>query len=48
MNSSFNHSFLNNDNICYDSSLISNHSNNELNLFDHEDSEISNNIFILK
>ena len=47
MNSPFNQTLFNSDNICFDSSLISNHSNNELNLFDHEESEISNNNFCL-
>ena len=47
MNTLFNHSILNNDNIYYDSSLNNNHSNNELNLFEHEESEISNNNFCL-
>ena len=47
MNTPFNQTLFNSDNICFDSSLISNHSNNELNLFDHEESEISNNNFCL-
>ena len=47
MNSLFNQSILNNDNIYDDSSLMNNHSNNELNLFEHEESEISNNNFCL-
>ena len=47
MNSLFNHSQFNSDNICCDSSLMSNQSNNELNLFDHEESEMSINNFCL-